>query len=108
MKCMGKKVMVITGASSGVGEALTAHFTAHEYTVCATARNREKLRALEEGNNGDLHTYSCDIRNLDDVKSTFAKIHEDHGHIDVLINRRSKPSIGSSTPTSRGPCTAPI
>jgi NAD(P)-dependent dehydrogenase (short-subunit alcohol dehydrogenase family) len=83
---MGKKVMVITGASSGVGEALTAHFTAHEYTVCATARNREKLRALEEGNNGDLHTYSCDIRNLDDVKSTFAKIHEDHGHIDVLIN----------------------
>jgi short-subunit dehydrogenase len=83
---MGKRVMVITGASSGVGESLTVHFSAQDYTVCAIARNRDRLNALERHVKGDLFTYPCDLRVLDDVKSIFGKILEEHARIDVLIN----------------------
>jgi short-subunit dehydrogenase len=83
---MQSKVMVITGASSGVGEALSVHFTGNGYTVCAIARDREKLKALENQCDGALHVYPCELQSVDNVKETFARILDEHGHIDVLIN----------------------
>ena len=85
-KDMEKKIMVITGASSGVGSALATHFSSHGYTVCAIARGREKLDTLKQGIKNGLYTYPCDLRSIDEVKITFERIYRDHGLIDVLIN----------------------
>jgi short-subunit dehydrogenase len=83
---MARKIMVITGASSGIGQALARHFSSKEYTVCAIARGSERLDALKNDIEGGLHTYPCDIRSIGDVKLTFEKIYREHEHIDVLIN----------------------
>ena len=42
------KIMVITGASSGVGKAAALRFSAEGYQVCGLSRNIEKLDALEQ------------------------------------------------------------
>jgi NAD(P)-dependent dehydrogenase (short-subunit alcohol dehydrogenase family) len=83
---MEKKIMVITGASRGVGSALAAHFISHGNTVCAIVRGREKLDTLKQRIKNGLYTYPCDLRSIDEVKLTFERIYKDHGRIDVLIN----------------------
>jgi short-subunit dehydrogenase len=82
---MAKKTMVITGASSGVGYALSEHFS-HGYMVCAVARKSDRLDTLEKSVNSGLKAYPCDLRSLSEVKATFDRIAGDHGHIGVLIN----------------------
>jgi len=83
---MGKKIMVITGASSGVGSALAVHFSSHGYIVCGIARSSDKLDTLKQWVHNDLFTYRCDLRSLEEVKLTFERIYRDHDHIDVLVN----------------------
>ena len=83
---MAKKIMVITGASSGLGEALAIHFSSHGYVVCGIARNSEKLTELEKRIQDNIYTYQCDLRSLEDVHKTFEHINRDHSNIDVLIN----------------------
>ena len=83
---MGKKIMVITGASSGVGSALAVHFSSHGYVVCGIARSRDRLDAVKKKIPYDLITHQCDLRSLKQVKRTFERIISDHNHIDVLIN----------------------
>jgi short-subunit dehydrogenase len=83
---MAKKIMVITGVSSGLGEALAIHFSFHGYVVCGIARNSEKLTELEKRIHENFFIYKCDLRSLEDVKQTFEHIYRDNNHIDVLIN----------------------
>ena len=83
---MKNKIMVITGATSGVGEALAVYFSSNEYTVCAIARGKKNLDNLKQKTKNGLFTYSCDLRSVDEVKLTFEKILKEHSVIDVLIN----------------------
>jgi len=45
---MRNEIVLVTGASSGIGEAVARHLAANRYTVVLTARRREKLIALEK------------------------------------------------------------
>lgn len=86
---MSRKVMIVTGASSGVGRALALRFAAEGYTVCAVARGREKLQELEKttrGGRGAVHPYPCDVRSRDRVQEVFSRMLEEHGGADVLVN----------------------
>jgi NADP-dependent 3-hydroxy acid dehydrogenase YdfG len=83
---MAKNIMVITGASSGVGEALAVHFASHGYMVCAVARKSGRLDTLATKIGDNAFTYPCDLRSVDEVKTAFTNIYKDHNHVDVLIN----------------------
>ncbi|MFW6180538.1 MAG: SDR family oxidoreductase [Spirochaetota bacterium] len=86
---MDSKVMIVTGASSGVGRALALHFAGEGYTVCAVARTREKLAELENsarGAPGAVYPYPCDVRSSGRVQEVFSRIFEEHGGPDVLVN----------------------
>jgi len=78
--------MVITGASSGLGKCLAEHFASKGWTVCALARSRDRLKALEEAYPGNVFAYPTDVSDAKQVKASFAAIHQERGPVDVLIN----------------------
>jgi NAD(P)-dependent dehydrogenase (short-subunit alcohol dehydrogenase family) len=78
--------MVVTGASSGIGKALSKHFAAMGWKVCAIARRADKLKKLEEEHAGHIFSYPSDVSDAQQVKASFAAIQAAHGPVDVLIN----------------------
>lgn len=81
-----KGIMVITGASSGVGRAVSLRFAGEGYLVCALARNVGKLELLAAEGRGKIYSYPTDVSDGGQVERVFAKILEEHGRIDILIN----------------------
>ncbi|XP_026757686.2 dehydrogenase/reductase SDR family protein 7-like [Galleria mellonella] len=89
-----KKVVVITGASSGIGEALAHSFYAQGSTVVLAARRRTELdRVKKELMSRKMPiqvpepvVLELDLSNLDSMDSFVKKIYDSCGHIDILIN----------------------
>ncbi len=80
------RIMVVTGASTGVGKAVALRFAEEGYTVCALARSVDKLDALAKQKPGAIVAYPTDVTDSSQVEHTFADILEDYGRIDVLVN----------------------
>jgi NAD(P)-dependent dehydrogenase (short-subunit alcohol dehydrogenase family) len=88
----GKRIL-LTGASSGIGEAAAEKFARRGATVVAAARRQELLDALvdritEAG--GDARAHACDLSDLDAVDELVAKVENDLGGIDILINNAGR------------------
>ncbi|WP_341348387.1 SDR family oxidoreductase [Paenibacillus sp. FSL H3-0469] len=80
------KIVVITGASSGIG-ALTAQMLSGLGAVpVLLARSRDKLQAVAAGIQGEHGLFICDVTDEAAVKHTFAEILEQYGRIDILLN----------------------
>ncbi|GIO64578.1 SDR family NAD(P)-dependent oxidoreductase [Paenibacillus cineris] len=80
------KVVVITGASSGIG-ALTAKLAAAEGAVTVlTARSEQRLREAAEGMTGSFELRAIDVTREDQVSTTMQDIIHKYGHIDILLN----------------------
>lgn len=77
------KNIVITGGSDGIGKAV-AEYLAPEHHVIIIARNKDSLEQIA-ARNGCAYAV-CDVRDSQQVISTFAHIVAEHGPIDVLIN----------------------
>jgi len=88
------RTMVITGASTGVGRATALRFAGEGYSVCALARSVDKLDELAMEAAGRIVPYPTDVSDSKQVERTFAKILEDHGRIDVLVNNAGVTSGG--------------
>ncbi|ULE34143.1 SDR family oxidoreductase [Mycobacterium sp. IDR2000157661] len=88
----GKRIL-LTGASSGIGEAAAEKFARRGATVVVAARRRELLDALvhritEAG--GDARAHACDLSDLDAVDELAARVTSDLGGVDILINNAGK------------------
>ena len=79
------KVIIITGASSGIGLATAKHLASQGAKVVLASREPEKLRALEKEIAGSL-AVPTDVTKPDDAKQLIDKTIEKFGRIDVLIN----------------------
>lgn len=75
---MEKQVIVITGASSGFGKATAAMLAAKGNTVYGLCRR--------EMQDTDIKYRQCDVRNRSQIAEVVAKIVEEQGRVDVLIN----------------------
>ena len=88
---MFDKVVLITGASRGIGSEVVKVFANNNYNVVINYNNSEKeaMRLKEEIENKYHVTalsIKCDISNELDVKNMVEKVIDEFGHIDVLIN----------------------
>ena len=81
------KVVVITGAAGGIGQKVAAAFAESGAFVaaCDLKNTGEKLKSLTEKYNV-IKCYDFDITNLQSVAAAMAKINDDFGKIDVLVN----------------------
>lgn len=86
---MKNKVIVITGASSGIGKALAIEAAKRGAHIVIAARNAEKLEEVAnqiKQFNSQLLCLQTDVSREDDCKTLIAKAIEKFGRIDVLIN----------------------
>ncbi len=83
------KIIVITGASSGIGKSLAINLAKLGSTLALISRSEEKLKStLDEISHHSPNSkyFICDIKNLNQVKKTFQKIISNFKRIDTLIN----------------------
>ncbi len=83
---MKNKVVIITGASSGIGLALAKAFAKEKAKVVLAARNIDKLQEISKTLNTDNLTVKTDVSNEDDCKNLINKTIIKFGKIDILIN----------------------
>jgi NAD(P)-dependent dehydrogenase (short-subunit alcohol dehydrogenase family) len=79
------KTAVITGGGSGIGLALAKQFVEAGYAVVISGRDRRRLDAAANQSK-NLLPLQCDVRDPESVKRLFAKVREEHSHLDVLVN----------------------
>ncbi|MDT0465401.1 SDR family oxidoreductase [Streptomyces gibsoniae] len=83
------KIVLITGASSGIGEATARHLAAAGHTVVLGARRADRLKqlAMELTDAGYQADYAeLDVTELDSVKAFVDGAIARHGRVDVLVN----------------------
>ncbi|OBK71569.1 SDR family oxidoreductase [Mycobacterium sp. 1165178.9] len=88
----GKRIL-LTGASSGIGEAAAEQFARAGATVVAVARRQDLLEALAgriTAAGGEAISIPCDVSNLDAVDTLVADVEERLGGIDILINNAGR------------------
>lgn len=85
MKLVGRTVL-ITGASSGIGEAIARAAHARGATVLLVARGETKLKALSAELGIRAHAYTCDVGEPEAVAALADNVHADGHQVDVLVN----------------------
>lgn len=83
-----KKNVLITGATSGIGEACARKFAEAGYQLILTGRNTDKLTQLaqELGEQTEVKTLAFDVRDAEAAKAAVGSLEGDWQRIDVLIN----------------------
>lgn len=84
------KIIVITGASSGLGKETAINLSRHGGRVVLVARSATRLKQVQDeitGITGEAPvTVQCDITREEDISSMVAAIRQKFDHIDILIN----------------------
>lgn len=82
------KVAVVTGASSGIGEAISITLVENGLKVVGLARRIDKLQQIGErlaSAKGSFHSVQCDVTKEEEILKAF-KLAKDLGGVDILIN----------------------
>ena len=100
-KALEGKVVLVTGASSGIGEATALALSAEGALVAVGARRAERLEALSGKAPGEVLTLDLDVTDQESVRAAVAKTVERFGALDVLVNNAgvmlSGPIAGADT-----------
>lgn len=86
---MSNKTILITGATSGIGEAAARIFAANKYNLIITGRRKERLEKLADElrkQNVEVLTLCFDVRKSSEVEKSISSLQGNWKNIDVLIN----------------------
>jgi len=86
MQDLTGKVAVITGASSGIGEATARLLVSEGVRVVLVARRRERIAALVEDLGDAAVALTADVGDASAVASVFAEVEQRFGGLDLLFN----------------------
>ncbi|MEU4738914.1 SDR family NAD(P)-dependent oxidoreductase [Actinosynnema sp. NPDC023658] len=91
------KVALVTGASSGIGEATAVALAREGFAVVIAARRVERLKALEErlvGNGARVLSVELDVTDEAACRAAVARTVESFGRLDVLVNNAGVMLLG--------------
>ncbi len=83
---LSHRVWLITGCSSGFGQAFAQAVIAHGDQLVATARNTEHIAPLASEHPGQVRVMALDVTNAEQTQATVMAALDAFGHIDVLVN----------------------
>jgi len=86
---LSHKVVVITGASDGLGKGIAERFAQEKVRLALLARSEDKLKLLKEelsSQGVETEYFVCDVTKVEDIQSAVQKVKEKFGTIDILIN----------------------
>lgn len=86
------KTVIITGATSGIGEACVKIFIKNSWNVIATGRNPEKLEILKESGAG---IFKLDVTKQEDINNLITHIVNSNTKIDALVNNAGYGQFGT-------------
>lgn len=92
-KAVKGKHIIITGASSGIGERTAFLLSECGAHVILLARTKDKLKIVAdniETLGGKASYYPCDLTDMDDIEDVSKQILADFGHVDVLVNNAGR------------------
>jgi len=87
------KIVMVTGASSGIGLEAARKFAANDARVILVARTLSKLEEQVEiirKHGGDAYAYDCDLSDLDSIDELAQRVLADFGQVDILINNAGR------------------
>lgn len=87
------KIIVVTGASSGIGEAGAIKLAAQGATLCLVARRADELQRVQndiQAKGGQAWAYAADLNDEAAITECTRKILAEHGRVDVLINNAGR------------------
>ena len=93
------KVVIVTGAGTGIGAAITDAFLDNGATVVVAGRRKEKLDEVIAGRDNAL-AVQTDVSKHDDVAALVKTAVDTYGHLDVVINNAGQHVGGDVTETS--------
>ena len=88
---MDKKIVLITGATDGIGKETAKALAKQNFRVIVHGRNEKKAKAVveeikAETKDADLDMLICDMLSFKDVKRMADEFYQKYDHLDVLIN----------------------
>jgi NAD(P)-dependent dehydrogenase (short-subunit alcohol dehydrogenase family) len=87
------RVVMVTGASSGIGKAASMKIADAGGIVLLVARTAEKLEEIKatiEARGGTAYVHAADLSDMDDIDRMADEALAQHGHVDVLINNAGR------------------
>jgi NAD(P)-dependent dehydrogenase (short-subunit alcohol dehydrogenase family) len=87
------KTILITGGSSGIGEAAAKKIAEAGGAVVLVARTRANLEKVADGIRGDggtAHVYPCDLSDMDAIAAMADQVLDDLSGVDILINNAGR------------------
>ncbi len=92
-KAVKNKVILITGASSGIGRASAIRLASAGARIILVARSVDQLRRVEADireMGGDASHYPCDLNDMEQIDELVKKVLKDHLQVDILINNAGR------------------
>ena len=80
------KIVLITGATSGIGLACARKFAANGDKLILTGRNEQRLAEIKKELDTEVITLAFDVRNREEVEKQISSLPTDWQNIDVLVN----------------------
>ncbi|WDZ49873.1 SDR family NAD(P)-dependent oxidoreductase [Acinetobacter vivianii] len=90
---LSNKTIIITGASSGIGEEAALQLAQAGAKVCLIARRAEELQRIQakiQAQGGDVSIYPADITDQEQLEACVTQILSAHNKVDVLVNNAAR------------------
>lgn len=104
MKNFNDKVVVVTGAATGIGFALATQFVQRGAKVVLAARRRNRLDEAATqlaAMGGDVRVFECDVTRLEEVQALADFTLKVYGRVDVIVNNAGVGPIGAKVIDAR-------
>ena len=96
---MSKPVVLITGALTGIGQAVAELYAADNAIVVVTGRHPDKgddlVSRLRKIGAADALFIKLDVRHDDEIKAAVDQIIAKYGRLDIAVNNAGRPALGS-------------